>query len=102
MAKRTLVIKVDGVEVGTRGTERDYHFAVVAHVTKQQATNNFNHYNAQAGASYKKDANIWKKAMETSYVVLAMSSRRDLAEKALEAEIGRWSNLSITDEVTVK
>lgn len=77
--KKKIVVRIEGVEVGSVVTTHDYKFALVLHVGKEYAQKRFEQYPSWSKNEYKK----WKMAAETGWFVVAYSSRRDLLEKKI-------------------
>ena len=74
--KKKIVVRIDGVEVGSVVTTHDYKFALVLNVGKEYAQKCFEECPSWSKNDYKK----WRQAAETGWVVVAYSSRRDLLE----------------------
>jgi len=77
--KKKIVVRIEGVEVGSVVTTHDYKFALVVDVEREYAQKRF----AQCPSWSKNDYKKWKQATATGWFVVAYSSRRDLLEKKI-------------------
>lgn len=78
--KKKIVVKIDGMEVGSVVTTHDYKFALVLNVGKEHAQKRFEQCPSWSKNEYKK----WKMATETGWYVICYSSRHDLLEKKID------------------